>query len=95
LSAVTTRAISAAKLATEPKVRRETVTQIRFGPCHVRPGDQAVPLPDLHLVVPPERAGSTIKPRWRITSTSADSWTEGDLVLDVASQITTLDVSAA
>jgi hypothetical protein len=87
--------IPAAKLNLGPEITRGEATLIRFAPCHVRPGDSGVPLPDVHLVIARQLAGSTIKVRWRITSTSADGWTEGDLLIGVDEEVKVFDTRAA
>ncbi|MGV1047747.1 MAG: helix-turn-helix domain-containing protein [Solirubrobacterales bacterium] len=56
---------------------------VRFLPIDVRPGRRHE-LPELHLGIPAELTGQTLKASWRATSTGATSWAEGSFELPVA-----------
>ncbi len=66
-------------------VDQGNVTRIRFDAGHVRPGTPAT-RPDVHLLIPAPLAGEQLSVHWRITSTSVDSWQEGEITLDVDPQ---------
>ena len=65
-------------------VEHGETTQVRFDAGQVRPGAK-VQLPDLYLLIPMKFAGSQLSVSWRITSTSADRWQDGEVLVDVRS----------
>lgn len=72
-------------------VEHGETTEVRFDAGQVRPGAK-IALPDLHVLIPPRLAGSQLRASWRITSTSADSWQDGEVLFDVDPNAIVLDV---
>jgi hypothetical protein len=68
------------------RVERGEATTICFAAVHVRPGTPA-PLSEVHLFIPPQYAGEQLPVRWRLTSTSADSWRDGEFALEIDSEM--------
>ncbi len=64
---------------------------VRFIPTHVRPG-VTIPIPRIYLLLPSRTAGETITVNWRVTSTTADGWQEGELVYDVSPDIVDIEI---
>ncbi len=62
---------------------RQNECVVHFLPVDVRPGRRHQ-LPELHLGIPAELAGQTLKASWRATSTGATSWADGSFELPVA-----------
>lgn len=83
-----------ARSAPADEVEHGRQTRVRFAPVHVRPG-AVVPLPDIHLMIGAEHAGSQIAVRWRMTSTSTDGWREGDVVCNVDGDVAYFNSGAA
>lgn len=68
------------------EIERDSVgSRIRFAPHHVRPGE-TVRLRPVHLVVPASGEVAPIRLRWRLTSTGADGWRDGEVLYEVDSQ---------
>jgi len=81
IAAVATRNIATTALnLPQNRIERTERTTFYFPAGDVRPGTPA-PLPEIHLLIPSDLEHLSVL--WRLTSTSADSWREGEITLDV------------
>lgn len=59
--------------------------RVRFAPCHVRPGETVRLLP-IYLVVAADRPVRQLQLAWRLTSTGADGWRNGEILYELDPQ---------